>query len=137
MKIGVVCGSFDLIHIGHINLLKKAYKHCDKLIVGVNSDNRIKAAKGHDPIQNEKDRLSIIKEFKIVYDAYIIENGISLVQKLLESGINVSEYYRGDDNRHLPEQKIENDFLKSIGIKPVYFQHTPNIHSAILREKIK
>lgn len=136
MKIGVVCGSFDLIHIGHIKLLKKAAKRCDFLIVGVNSDNRIKNAKGHDPILCQKERLAIIKELKMVSDAHIIDNGIHLINKLLKSGHVVSEYYRGDDNKNTPEQKRENKLLRQIGITPVYFKHTANIHSSILRQKL-
>ncbi|MBO7645126.1 MAG: adenylyltransferase/cytidyltransferase family protein, partial [Alphaproteobacteria bacterium] len=60
MKIGVVCGSFDLIHQGHINLIRNAAARCDYLIVGVNSDNRILTSKKHHPVLSQDIRLEII-----------------------------------------------------------------------------
>jgi D-beta-D-heptose 7-phosphate kinase / D-beta-D-heptose 1-phosphate adenosyltransferase len=60
MKIGLCTGCFDVLHIGHIRLLQYAKQHCDKLIVGINSDVSITKLKGPTrPINSE----SIRKEF--------------------------------------------------------------------------
>lgn len=137
MKIGVVCGSFDLIHQGHINLIKNAASQCDYLIVGVNSDDRILKSKKHQPVLPQNIRLEIIKELKSVQEAYIIDNGIQLIELLENKGITVNEYYRGDDNKNSPEQKEENKILKSKHIKPVYFKHTKGIHTTTIVNKIR
>lgn len=136
MKVGIVCGSWDLIHQGHINLIRKAASRCDYLIVGVNSDARISLSKNHLPVLSENVRLEIIKEMKSVQEAYIIDNGIQLVEILESNGITVAEYYRGDDNKNSPEQIQENRILISKNIKPVYFRHTKGIHSSMIREEI-
>lgn len=137
MKIGVVCGSFDLIHQGHINLIKNAAAQCDYLIVGVNSDSRILTSKKHLPVLSQDVRLEIIKELKSVKEAYLIDNGLQLVEFLGNKGIKVDEYYRGDDNKNTPEQKEENKILISKHIKPVYFKHTKGIHTTTIVNKIR
>ncbi|MEN3046410.1 MAG: D-glycero-beta-D-manno-heptose 1-phosphate adenylyltransferase [Candidatus Hydrothermales bacterium] len=66
-KIVFTNGCFDLIHAGHIELLKKAKKKGDVLIVGLNSDSSIKKIKGDKrPIVNEKDRAKILDSIKYV-----------------------------------------------------------------------
>lgn len=137
MKIGVVCGSFDLIHQGHINLIKKASNQCDYLIVGVNSDKRIITAKKHNPILSQDTRLEIIKELKPVKEAFIIDDGLQLIELLENKGVVINEYYRGDDNKNSPEQIRENKILRSKNIKPVYFKHTKGIHSSTIVDRIR
>ncbi|MDR1206967.1 MAG: adenylyltransferase/cytidyltransferase family protein [Rickettsiales bacterium] len=137
MKIGVVCGSWDLMHHGHLSLIRRARKKCDWLIVGVNSDARIKSSKNKSPIWREDHRLEIVRELRSVDEAYIIKNGLELIRMLIARGINVSEYYRGDDGIDSPEQKKENVILEQIGVRPVYFSHTPEISSTILQDRIK
>jgi len=61
MKIGVVCGSWDMFHHGHMRLLKRARAACDYLVVGINNDERIKRTKSSDPIWVENHRLEVIR----------------------------------------------------------------------------
>ena len=60
-KVGYVQGSFDMFHIGHLNLIKNAKSICDYLIVGVNSDELMKSFKHKTPIIPEDERLEIIE----------------------------------------------------------------------------
>lgn len=66
MKIIYTSGSFDLFHIGHLNVLLKAKALGDYLIVAVSTDVLIKQKKGIKPILFYKDRIAIIKELKCV-----------------------------------------------------------------------
>jgi D-beta-D-heptose 7-phosphate kinase/D-beta-D-heptose 1-phosphate adenosyltransferase len=60
-KIGFTNGCFDLIHPGHVTLLRKAKQLCDILIVGLNSDNSVKHLKGDQrPIQHEEARAAVL-----------------------------------------------------------------------------
>ena len=60
-------GCFDLLHIGHIHLLREAKKFGDVLIVGINSDESVKKLKGPGrPIQNERQRAEILSSLEFV-----------------------------------------------------------------------
>jgi len=63
-------GTFDLLHLGHIYFLKEAKKLGDKLMVVVATDSTVRKLK-HEPINTEKIRLKLIKELKIVDEAYL------------------------------------------------------------------
>ena len=55
-KIGYTLGCFDLLHVGHINLLGNAKKMCDKLIVGVLCDKHLEKKKGGGYFNNQNER---------------------------------------------------------------------------------
>ena len=63
-------GTFDLLHLGHIFYLKQAKKLGDRLAVVVSTDSTVRRLK-HEPINSEHIRLELIKELKIVDEAYI------------------------------------------------------------------
>ena len=72
-------GCFDLLHKGHIDLLTKASKYGDKLIVGINSDESVKKIKGKSrPIQNQKIRKKNLLYLKFVDDVLIFEESTPL-----------------------------------------------------------
>ncbi len=73
-KIVVVTGVFDLLHIGHLRFLEAARRLGDRLIVGVESDARVRRWKGENrPIQTEDDRLDLLRALRVVDDAFLIE----------------------------------------------------------------
>jgi len=63
-------GTFDLLHLGHIYYLKEAKKLGDKLAVVVATDSTVRRLK-HEPVNHEEVRLNLIKELKIVDEAYL------------------------------------------------------------------
>lgn len=68
-------GTFDLLHLGHILFLKKSKKLGDILIVGADSDRRIKEIKGTSrPILNQKERLALLAELNIIDFIFIIDH---------------------------------------------------------------
>ena len=60
-KIGYTTGTFDLFHIGHLNILKKSKEMCDFLIVGVSTDEVVQSYKHKVPVIPFKDRVEIIQ----------------------------------------------------------------------------
>ena len=71
-KIGYTQGTFDMFHIGHLNLIRNAKKHCDYLIVGVNADDLVESYKNKRPIVLPYTcRMSYLEQYfgaKITYD---------------------------------------------------------------------
>lgn len=63
-------GTFDLLHMGHIYYLKEAKKLGDKLVVVVATDKTVRRLK-HEPVNPEEVRLNLIKELKVVDEAYL------------------------------------------------------------------
>ena len=67
-------GCFDLLHKGHIDLLKRASEFGDKLIIGINSDESVKKIKGDNrPIEDQKTRKKNLLKLKFVDDVYVFE----------------------------------------------------------------
>lgn len=69
----VVTGVFDLLHIGHLRFLEAARRLGNRLIVGVESDERVRRWKGPNrPIQTEDDRLDLLRALRVVDDVFLI-----------------------------------------------------------------
>ena len=67
LKIGFTNGCFDLLHPGHVSLLRQAREACDRLIVGLNSDSSVRRLKGEGrPVQNETARASVMASLATV-----------------------------------------------------------------------
>jgi cytidyltransferase-like protein len=78
--VGLVLGSFDILHMGHINLFRFAKKHADILIVGLDNDKTIKKSKGSKrPINNYKRRSEFLSELNLV-------DQIFQINKMFKSG---------------------------------------------------
>ena len=65
-KIGFTCGSFDLLHAGHILMLEEAKRQCDHLIVGLQSDPSIDRPDKNKPIQSVEERKIVLRGIKWV-----------------------------------------------------------------------
>ena len=70
----VTFGTFDVLHIGHVNLLERARALGDRLIVGVSSDALNLAKKGRSPIYPEADRLAMIASLRCVDEVFVEES---------------------------------------------------------------
>ena len=80
-KIGYTTGTFDLFHIGHLNILKKSKEMCDFLIVGVSTDEVVQSYKHKVPVIPFKDRVEIIKSIR-----YVDQDAVSIKRKKTASG---------------------------------------------------
>jgi rfaE bifunctional protein nucleotidyltransferase chain/domain len=70
----VVTGVFDLMHVGHLRFLQAARALGSRLVVGVESDERVRRWKGPDrPIQTQEDRCELLSALRVVDDVFIIE----------------------------------------------------------------
>ena len=123
----VVC---DLIHIGHINLFKKAKSLGDKLIVGVITDDGVAKYK-RKPIIPFEQRLNVISSIKYV-DKAIGQDSRSGKNNMIKIG-NISILTRGDDI----EISDEIEYIKSVKGKFVKIPYTNGISTSRIIEIIK
>ena len=125
MTIGYTAGVFDLFHIGHLNLLRNAKGMCDRLIVGVSTDELVKY-KGKTPVIPFCDRIEIIRNLRCVDAAVAQENmdKLAMCKKLGASIMFVGDDWYQSDRW----QEYEQQFARE-GIKIVYFPYTKNVSS--------
>lgn len=64
--VGFACGSFDLMHAGHVLMFKECKEHCDYLLVGVQSDPTIDRPNKDKPIMTHDERIELVKSVKYV-----------------------------------------------------------------------
>ena len=132
-KIGYTTGVFDMFHIGHLNILKKAKEQCEYLIVGVTTDELCFARKNKMPIICEQDRIEIVSAIKYV-DKVLRQNDMDKLKTVKEYGINA--VFVGSDWKGTPSwNQYEKDF-SAFGCDVVYLDHTDGISSTILRERL-
>ena len=132
-KIGYTTGVYDMFHIGHLNILRRAKEQCDFLIVGVTTDDLCYKRKSKYPIINEKDRMAIVGSVRYV-DKVVLQTDmekIKPVKELCADAVFVGSDWKGTDSWI----QYERDFAK-VGCTVVYLDHTDGISSSILREKI-
>lgn len=131
--IGYTDGTFDLFHVGHLNLLKEAKKHCDILIVGVHGDDVVKSYKGKAPIINEKDRAEIIRNLSFV-DKVVINRTRDKLELLKMYGFNlmiIGDDWKGTDRW----VKIEKQ-LNENNVKVIYLPYTKSISTTEIKKRI-
>lgn len=127
MKKVITYGTFDLFHVGHLNILKRAKELGDYLIVAVSSDEFNKL-KGKKCIIPDYERMTIVEAIRYV-DEVIIEN--SWEQKVTDvQKYDVDVFVMGDD------WTGKFDFLKEY-CDVVYLPRTPNISSTQIKSMMK
>lgn len=132
-RIGYTSGVFDMFHIGHLNILRKAKEQCDYLIVGVSTDELVRAYKHKTPVINYSERAAIVEAIKYV-DKVVPQETIDKIEAYHKYHFNV--IFHGDDWKNSDlYQKIEKE-LKKYHVDIVYFPYTKNISSTILRDKL-
>ena len=126
MKTVITYGTYDLFHVGHLNLLKRAKALGDYLIVAVSSDD-FNSLKGKKCKIKDTDRMAIVEAIKYV-DKVIPEN--SWEQKIEDvKKYNVDVFVMGDD------WKGKFDFLKE-KCEVVYLERTPEISTTQIKKDL-
>lgn len=132
-KIGYTTGVYDMFHIGHLNILKKAKEQCDILIVGVTTDDLCLKRKNKKPIICEADRIEIVKSIRYV-DKVVVQEDMDKLAAVKKYGVDV--VFVGSDWKGTPSwDEYEKEFSE-VGCDVVYLDHTEGISSTILRERL-
>lgn len=132
-SIGYTTGVFDLFHIGHLNILRKAKENCDYLIVGVSTDELVQKYKQKWPVIPFEERMAIVNAIKYV-DHVVAQDHRDKYQAW--ENIKFNKMFVGDDWKGSPLfNSLENKF-KLVGVEVVYFPYTPGTSSTIVTEKL-
>jgi glycerol-3-phosphate cytidylyltransferase len=126
--IGFTCSAFDLLHAGHILMLKDAKSHCDKLIVGLQTDPTIDRPEKNKPIQSFEERKIQLESVKYVNKIFTYDTEEELYKNLL---------FIKPDVRILGSDYIGKSFTgDDLDIEIYYHERNHNYSTTNLREKI-
>lgn len=124
--IGYTAGVFDLFHIGHLKILQNAKSICDKLIVGVSTDELVYEYKKKYPVIPFSERIEIVRSIKYV-DAVIAQEDLNKID--IWKKVKFDLMVVGDDWYNSKKwKKIDDDLIKK-NVKVIYFPYTKNTSS--------
>ena len=132
--IGYTTGVYDMFHVGHLNILKRARENCDYLIVGVSTDETVMSYKNKNPVIPYEERVEIVKAIRYV-DEVVPQVSMDKFEawKILHYDI----LFHGDDWKGTDlYNKYEKQFYE-VGVKIMYLPHTNGISSTKLTQLIK
>lgn len=120
-KTVITFGTFDLLHIGHINIFKRARELGSRLVVGISSDQLNFHKKGAYPIYSQQDRITIVSSIKYVDEVFLEESLEKKGEYLIK--FNADILVMGDD------WKGKFDKYKSL-CKVIYLPRTEGISTS-------
>ena len=131
--IGYTTGVFDLFHIGHLNILRRAKEHCDYLIVGVTVDELV-AYKGKKEFIPYEERAAIVEAIKYV-DKVVPQ--VSMDKMAAWEELHFDRMFVGDDWKGTDTWNHWEEVFAPKGVEIVYFPYTGNTSSSELRDALK
>ncbi len=127
-KIGFTCGAFDLLHAGHVVMLKEAKENCEHLIVGLQTDPSIDRQEKNQPVQSVYERFTQLSAIKYVDEVIPYDTERSLIDLLESTPINV---------RFIGEDYIDKSFTgDDLPIKIYYTNRKHSFSSSGLRQRV-
>ncbi|GAA6172160.1 adenylyltransferase/cytidyltransferase family protein [Colwellia sp. KU-HH00111] len=124
----ITFGTYDVFHVGHVNIIERARLHGDHLIVGVSSDKLNISKKGRPPVYCEDDRQHIIRSMRCVDEVFLEES--------LELKADYIKYYNADILVMGDDWQGKFDHLKTL-CQVVYLPRTPSISTTEIIEVVK
>lgn len=130
MRSGTVItfGTFDLFHIGHVNILRRAAEAGGRLVVGVSSDALNVEKKGRPPVYNQSDRMQIVRCMRFVDDVFL-ETSLELKREYIKR-FKADTLIMGDD------WKGRFDFCKDL-CEVLYLPRTRDISTTEIKSTIR
>ena len=133
-KIGYTTGVFDLFHIGHLNILKRAKEQCDYLIVGVSTDEVVSSYKNKKPVIPFEERCEIVSAIRYV-DEVVPQTSMDKMEayhKYKFDALFHGNDWQGSDMYN----KIISEF-KAVGVDVVFLPYTNGISSTDIKKAIE
>ena len=130
MTVGYVPGGFDMLHIGHLNILQSSRERCDRLIAGVATDEALIAMKGRAPVIPFEERLALVEGLRCV-DRAVPDVGQD--KRIAWRRHHFDVLFKGDDWKDTPKGDRLEAEMAEIGARVVYLPYTPTTSSTMLR----
>lgn len=128
--IGYLPGAWDMFHIGHLNIMRRARAQCDVLVVGVVTDEELLRVKGRSPIVPLAERMDVVASLDLVDDV-VVDFSTDKLQVWERVGFDV--LFKGDDWRGTPKGDRLEQQMRSVGVRLCYFPYTAHTSSTKLR----
>ena len=132
--VGYTTGVFDLFHIGHLRLLQKAKSSCDRLIVGVSTDELVDTYKNKKPIIPYEERVEIVSALKCVDEVVpqIHRDKIAAYHEIKFDVMFVGSDWKDSELFNAVESE-----LAEYGVNVVYFEYTTHVSSTSLKSTLQ
>lgn len=128
--VGYASGVFDMFHVGHLNLLRRARNRCRHLVVGVASDEYVDEIKGRPAVVPCDERIDIISSLGIV-DEVVIDR--SEDKTLIWQQVPFDVIFKGTDWQGTPKGYRLERAMQAVGADVIYFPYTRQTSSTLLR----
>lgn len=136
-NIGLLMGVFDLFHIGHLNLIRRAKAQCRFLRIGVLSDELAQKFKQIYPTIPQDERMEILRALRDVDEVVLLETKEE-VSRLNEWHKRPFDcFFSGDDYSDNAYWAWEKEELKKLGADMIFFPYTKKRSSTMIREKLQ
>lgn len=135
-NVGYIAGVFDLFHIGHLNMFKRAKEQCKYLIVGVVSDEGVRLNKQAEPFVPFEERIEMVRSCKYVDEAVKLPLDFAGTRDMFKL-YHFDVQFLGSDYEHDPAWLAEKEFLEKNGSTMVFFPYTQSTSSTKLKKAIE
>lgn len=130
--LGYVSGVFDLFHIGHLNIIMRARRQCERLVVGVVTDEVVRQVKGRPPVVPLAERLALLRGLRDV-DGVIVDQHRNKFDTWRYQ-LPYQVLFKGDDWQGSERADRLAADLEPVGARIEYFPYTSQTSSSLLRE---
>ena len=134
-KKGYVAGAFDMFHIGHLNLLRRAKEQCEYLVAGIMSDEKMYDLKGKNPVIPLSERMQVVAGCRYVDEVIELTIDRAGIWDVFEM-VHFDCMFSGDDHADNPDWLAERERLRRGGSDIVFLPYTKETSSSDIRDKL-
>ncbi|MFJ8437344.1 adenylyltransferase/cytidyltransferase family protein [Kitasatospora sp. NPDC094019] len=131
--VGYTAGVFDMLHVGHVRLLERARERCDRLVVGVTTDELCERRKNKTPIVPYAGRAAVLSSLRCV-DEVVPQRHMNRIDAWERLRFGVT--FVGDDWQGTASWLAYEQRFARLGVEVVYFPYTGGVSSTLLRSRL-